>query len=236
MDYEKAKKTFKLDPRTKIYLLVVVSMSLFVGEATAGGEDIYKILLTLIPIILLVLQKHIKGAVLFSVLYIIVYFSGYIFRYISTTSLLGVSILLVMGLVSGMGPCIVLGYYLVTSTKINEFVAAMEKWHISQNIIIPFAVMFRFFPTLKEEYLSIKDAMRMRGIRFGSNPVAMLEYRFVPLIISMVKIGNELSAAAMTRGLGNDIKRTNMCKIGFGIADIFFAAVATVLCILYIII
>lgn len=234
MDYEKAKKTFKLDPRTKIYLLVVVSVSLFVGEATAGGEDIYKILLTLIPIILLVLQKHIKGAV--SVLYIIVYFSGYIFRYISTTSLLGVSILLVMGLVSGMGPCIILGYYLVTSTKINEFVAAMEKWHISQNIIIPFAVMFRFFPTLKEEYLSIKDAMRMRGIRFGSNPVAMLEYRFVPLIISMVKIGNELSAAAMTRGLGNDIKRTNMCKIGFGIADIFFAAVATVLCILYIII
>lgn len=78
------------------------------------------------------------------------------------------------------------------------------------------------FPTLKEEYLSIKDAMRMRGIRFGSNPVAMLEYRFVPLIISMVKIGNELSAAAMTRGLGSDIKRTNMCKIGFGIADIFF--------------
>ena len=36
----------------------------------------------------------------------------------------------------------------------------------------------------------------------GKNPFLMLEYRLVPLMVSVVKIGDELSAAALTRGLG----------------------------------
>lgn len=83
-------------------------------------------------------------------------------------------------------------------------------------------MMFRFFPTVGEEYSSIADAMRMRGIRFGGGkPSKMLEYRLVPLMISCVKIGDELSAAALTRGLGAPVKRTNICSIGFGAWDFF---------------
>ena len=35
----------------------------------------------------------------------------------------------------------------------------------------------------------------------------------------LVKIGDELSAAALTRGLGADVKRTKICKIGFRFVD-----------------
>ena len=48
----------------------------------------------------------------------------------------------------------------------------------------------------------------------------MIEYRLVPLMVSVVKIGDELSAAALTRGLGAPVKRTNICKIGFHVQDI----------------
>lgn len=48
----------------------------------------------------------------------------------------------------------------------------------------------------------------------------MIEYRLVPLMVSMVKIGDELSAAALTRGLDAPVKRTNICKIGFHVQDI----------------
>lgn len=66
----------------------------------------------------------------------------------------------------------------------------------------------------------ISDAMRMRGISFGGNhPGKMLEYRLIPLMTCSVKIGDELSAAALTRGLGADVKRTNICKIGFRFVD-----------------
>lgn len=52
------------------------------------------------------------------------------------------------------------------------------------------------------------------------NPFLMLEYRLVPLMVSVVKIGDELSAAALTRGLGAPVKRTNVCQIGFHVQDL----------------
>lgn len=79
-----------------------------------------------------------------------------------------------------------------------------------------------------EEYAAISDAMRMRGIRFGGkHPGRMVEYRLIPLMISVVKIGDELSAAALTRGLGAPVKRTDICKIGFHWQD----AVMILICI-----
>ena len=94
-----------------------------------------------------------------------------------------------------------MGYYLIESTTVSEFVAAMERVHIPQKIVIPLSVVFRFFPTIREEYAAIGDAMKMRGISTLRSPIKMLEYRVVPLMISIANIGEELSAAALTRGL-----------------------------------
>ena len=95
--------------------------------------------------------------------------------------------------------------------------------HLPEQIIIPMSVIFRFFPTVVEEYNAIGDAMKMRGIRFGGGKAsAMLEYRLVPVIMCSVKIGEELNAAALTRGLGGPVKRTNICEIGFHVQDVIF--------------
>ena len=45
------------------------------------------------------------------------------------------------------------------------------------------------------------------------------------MMICCVKIGEELSAAALTRGLGGPVKRTNICKIGFHAQDILLLTV-----------
>ena len=112
---------------------------------------------------------------------------------------------------------------MVTTTTVSEFVAAMERLHLPQQITIPMSVMFRFFPTVAEEWSAIGDAMRMRGVRFGGGKAsAILEYRIVPMMICSVKIGEELSQAALTRGLGGPVKRTNICKLGFHVQDVIF--------------
>ena len=60
----------------------------------------------------------------------------------------------------------------------------------------------------------------MINIRFGGkNPFLMIEYRLIPLMVSVIKIGDELSAAALTRGLGAPVRRTNVCEIGFHVQD-----------------
>ena len=42
------------------------------------------------------------------------------------------------------------------------------------------------------------------------------------MMICSVKIGEELSQAALTRGLGGPVKRTNICKLGFHVQDVIF--------------
>ena len=90
----------------------------------------------------------------------------------------------------------------------------------------------RFFPTIKEEYMAIRDAMKMRGITFGGgNAVKMVEFRMIPLLFSCVNIGDELSAAAITRGLGGKVRRTSVVELKLHAQDlimILFFTVATV--------
>lgn len=110
------------------------------------------------------------------------------------------------------------------------YMADRNTVNLSEAFIIPFSVMFRFFPTISEEAGSIGNAMRMRGItgkNFFKNPQAVLEYRIVPLMMSVVTIGNDLSAAALTRGLGNGKKRTSICKIGFHWKDFALMIIVT---------
>ncbi len=88
--------------------------------------------------------------------------------------------------------------------------------------------MFRFFPTVGEEVKAVNNAMHMRGIKLGgSNASKMIEYRLVPIMMCSLRIGDELSAAALTRGLDAPVKRTNIYKIGFRLQD----AVIFMLCL-----
>lgn len=55
------------------------------------------------------------------------------------------------------------------STKLSEFIASMDKMKLPRNMIILISVIFRFFPTISEEYQNINYAMKMRGINFSNH-------------------------------------------------------------------
>jgi energy-coupling factor transport system permease protein len=132
-------------------------------------------------------------------------------------------------------PGLIMGAYMLSSTTVSEFIAAMHRMHIPQQITIPLSVMFRFFPTVLEEFTAINTAMKMRDIRIGGrNAGKFIEYRLVPLMVCSVNIGSELSAAALTRGLGTKVRRTNICKIGFHMQDLTVLLLTAALYILWI--
>ena len=112
-------------------------------------------------------------------------------------------------------PGMMMAYFLIVSTTVSEFVAAMDRMHVTKKISMPLSVLFRFFPTIVEEYGHVRDAMMMRDVGSIRNPMKMLEYRMVPFLTSIVSIGNDLSASALTRGLNAPVNRTNVCPIGF---------------------
>lgn len=137
-------------------------------------------------------------------------------------------------LILRMIPVVMLGNWLVDTTKISDFIASMEKMKLPFDIIIPLAVTLRFMPTIRAELRNIKNTMKMRGIglSFASivrRPLTTTEYIMVPLLMRSIKIADELSASALTRGLGTHKSRTSYHDIRLNAEDIAWAAGYTLL-------
>ncbi|MBQ4464961.1 MAG: energy-coupling factor transporter transmembrane protein EcfT [Oscillospiraceae bacterium] len=210
-----------LDPRTKLAFmltLVIFALGGTGSEITAVRSG--TIVISVLPILLLVTAKQYRKALIFGVLYAAVKSAEILLLPKASgvvLSLLGICCMIFVRLMPGL----IMGAYLLSSTTVSEFIAAMHRMHIPQQITIPLSVMFRFFPTVLEEFSSINTAMKMRDIRIGGkNAGEFIEYRLVPLMVCSVNIGSELSAAALTRGLGTKVRRTNICKIGFHVQDV----------------
>lgn len=216
-----------LDPRTKMAMSVTVGVVLTAGGY--GGLMTYvRPALAIMPLLLLLSSKRWNAAALYTVAFAGAYLSE-IFLLTRTFGVLNFLLLASVGLLARIMPGITMGYFLVSTTTVSEFMAAMRKMRVTEKLTIPLSVMFRFFPTVREEYAAIGDAMRMRGVMLiGGKPLKMLEYRIVPMMMCSLKIGEELSAAALTRGLGAPVKRTNICKIGFHTQDM----ILLILCVL----
>lgn len=208
-----------LDPRTKLLLLVFVSVFVL-GNAGGDAAAEFRVALNYLPLLLLLGARR-WGAVLFAVIFYTIAYALAVLVMPHCTGLLNFLLLAMCGIVLRFMPGILTGMFVVSTTTVSEFICAMERMHVPQTITIPLSVMFRFFPTVVEEAGSINKAMAMRDIKFGGRKAfKMIEYRLIPMMTSSVKIGQELSAASLTRGLGGPCKRTNICKIGFGWCDV----------------
>lgn len=227
--------SFNLDPRTKIFITITISIILMSG-GSGPKINIVKLCLTVLPLLFLVLYGESKKALNFIMVYFLAYL-GQMFLMPITKGLLNFIIAATIGIITRMLPGIVMGYFLVSSTNVSEFTASMERMGVTTKVVIPMSVMFRFFPTIKEEARDIKNAMKMRGIlgpRIITEPLKSIEYGFVPLLMSCVKIGEELSIASLTRGLGGNVKRTNICDIGFTLWDFLFFIISMVCWVFFI--
>ncbi len=206
-----------LDPRTKIVILLMVAVFVLGG---AGGKRLntIRIALSILPYILLGVsgkwKELLRGIFILGGGYALLCAASYISGPVNY-------LVLISGmLMTKFAPGLAMGNYLLSTVTVSEFVAAMDRMYMPQAITIPMAVMFRFFPTVMEEMKEIGLAMKMKGLRIGGCKVSrIMEYRLVPTITCSVKIGEELSAAALTRGLDGVRKRTNICCIGFRAID-----------------
>ena len=199
--------------------MLITVTSLMLSTGNSGVMNIVKPVLSIIPFILLLSEGKWRTAAKYLLLYAVCFALERVALY-TLSGMASFILLAVCSVMTRFAPGFMMGAFLISSTSVSDFIAAMKRMHITEKIIIPLSVIFRFFPTIGEENAAISDAMRMRGIRFGGrHPGKLIEYRLIPLMISVVKIGDE-DAAALTRGLGAPVRRTDICKIGFHVQDI----------------
>ena len=221
-----------LDPRTKIALTVCMAVFVLGGLGGSAMEPV-KNALSILPFLLLLIEKQwnrfFRGFMMLAIGY------GLLFLMPQLPGTLQFVALMCGGILTRFVVTVVMGEYLVGTTSVSEFISAMERLHMPQEITIPMSVMFRLFPTIGAEWKSIRRAMGMRGISFGGVRAGqLLEYQMVPMMTSSVRIGEELSASALTRGLGAPVKRTNICCIGFRFQDILLLFVCIVTVVIWI--
>lgn len=110
-------------------------------------------------------------------------------------------------------PVFLLIAWFVQSTRTGELICALERARLPKEVTIPLAVALRYLPTIGREASSIRDALRMRGLELTGmgalrRPLAALEHLMVPLLMRCLKLADELSLSAVSRGIESERRRT----------------------------
>lgn len=202
------RREVKFDLRTKLMLILVVNLFLLLSHTL-----VFELVLVFSCLLLITIDGQPKSAFHFLIVFFIMlsidqlvtpYMSGFVFTLVSFITVALRKFL----------PCFILGKWILTKTEVSEFVAVMWKLRLPQTAIIPLSVVFRYFPTIKEEWASIRAVMKMRGIHVS------LEHMMVPLLMSAVNVSEELSAAALCRGLDNPGAHTSLVQVRLSPYDI----------------
>ena len=113
------------------------------------------------------------------------------------------------------------GSFFVKTSDVGSIISSMDKIKLPRTVSIPIAVIFRFFPSFREESHNIKLAMRVRGITF-KNPISYIEYVMVPLFVISSNISDDVAKAAETKCIENPVKKTRYISVKMKIVDLAY--------------
>lgn len=212
-----AGRGMRLDPRTKMLLVVVASVVLM----SPGGEPFVPAVVCLGMLLAVAERAWARVAGLPAAAVALAAVAYLLPRAVPHPAVAMVAVtaayLLRFVAVGGVAA------HLVGTTRPAELTAALRAVRVPRAVVVPAAVMLRFVPTIAEEARAVRDAMRLRGIGgvggLSRHPVRGIEYFAVPLIASALRAAEDLSAAALLRGLGSHVRPTAMRPPRFGLAD-----------------
>ena len=216
----------RLDPRAKLYLLVLGNLTLFLHVSLTTELLLVSILLSLY-----FLSGKVKSGVRMTAVYAVLVSIDIFVIPIAEGLLLNVLSLVSVG-IRMMLPCIISGGYAFSTTTVGEMVCGLRKLRVPETIIIPSVTVIRFFPTIAEDYRQIRNAMALRGITYR-NPMEALEYILIPLLMNSNNVAQDLSVAAMTKGISLPGQHTSMIELKMVWQDWFFMLACTMPFVLY---
>ena len=216
------------NPCTKIVLLF---LCIVISSLLPSIE--YELIFVSIIALFSIINKKIKFAFGGTLIYLLVFIVSVLtVKYGSNT--VRSLVMPFLGLVHKVYPVCMLSTLILSTTKVGEFLSAMSYARISKKITIPLAVMLRYIPTVREDWMYIKDSMCLRGISpsffgFIKNPALTIECIYSPMIIMASKAADELTIASITRGIESPKKRTSIIEIRFDIQDVIALIVGIVI-------
>lgn len=208
----------QLDPRSKIFLLFVSNILLFFSGSSKLTAS-YTVLLS----VLLLFSGCLKSVLLFFVIGAGLSGINRFLLPIAPEALIFLFSIFVNYTLK-MLPGMMSGALLIMTTSLHEIVLAMRKWTLPQSLIITLSVTIRYFPAIFEEIRHIRDSMKLRAIPLSRK----IEGFVISLMMAASTAVEELSAAAVTRGIENPAKKTSISQLRFAAADYAVLLIGTV--------
>lgn len=216
-----------LDPRAKLYLLLLANLMLFCHVSTR-----IEAVMTGLFLLLFFLAGKTKTGFRLSVIYFsLIAIDIWVIPRAGEGVALNLLSLVSVG-IRMMLPCIITGAYAFSTTTAGELVCALRRMYVPEGVIIPCTVVIRFFPTVREDYRQIRAAMALRGIAEGKagllrHPMQSMEYILMPLLMNGNNVAQDLSVAALTKGIGLPGQHTCMTELRLTVWDWLYPALCT---------
>ena len=201
----------KIDPRAGLFILLLANIGMFLERTSMQGNALAGVIIAVL--IMYGCPKIATGGVVFMLLLYCLQTFVLPVLPIAFTNMFSVFV----NMTRRMLPCLLTGALLVKKCSVPEFVAAMRKLRLPQNLITAMAVTIRYFPAISEELHHIINAMKLQKITAERK----IECYLVPIMLSATKTAEELSAAATVRGIDSPKKKTCAVEIRFSLTDIF---------------
>ncbi len=122
------------------------------------------------------------------------------------------------------------GKLLIKTSDVGSIISSMVVLRFPRAVSIPIAVMFRFFPSFKEEKQHIQMAMKIRGIGF-QNPLRYIEYVTVPLLVLTSNIADDIAKAAETKCIDNPVQKSHYVSIHLQWVDFLYVGIVLLIMI-----
>lgn len=210
-----------LDPRTKILIWLLANVVVF-----AWTPEVFRMGVMLAYLVLFLLER--KGKML----------AGLLLAYLAVLAIQDWLLPVLPGSLATafatvtyfilVFPCIAGGAYIIATTSVSQFMAALERMGVSRNFSITLAVTLRFLPALRQDFRHIRDAMVLRRIRGLEQK---LECVYVPMLMGAAQTAEELSESATARGIEHPGKMSSWRPIGFHIQDVTVVLLFLALCV-----
>lgn len=189
-----------------------------------------------IAAVFLIAAKAYKPCVAYLVIYITIAFLMANVDMIHNTNIM----LLVVSLsyfVQKLLVLIMMGTFFARMITIPYVISAMQHLKIPDAASVPIMVALRFFPTIREDYHSLKDSLLLRKVsispvQFVIHPVRMMEYLFVPILMKSVRTSDELAASALSRGFECMKEETILYPLKLGTFDYIVGILTTIIAVI----
>ena len=212
-----------LDPRTKLALIATMAVAVALAPSLA-----YEMLLMTAAFAFGVALGRTRASAIMLLLYAATIAATQFLPYLDSVAArttFGSFFLLVRKIFA----CGLMAYATVATTQVNELMSSLARLRAPRGLSIPLAVAMRYAPAIREDWAFIRDAMRMRGVSPGPAslvraPARTIDCIYVPLLMSASRVSDELSMAAIVRGIENPVARTCYLRIAMRPVDWFMLA------------